>query len=270
MMNTNLIILLFFFLNALIDARSQELVEAMCYGGKQQLKEFINAEMVYPEKALQDQTEGIVVIHFAVDESGKVTEKSVANSVSPEIDREALRLFSKLLWHPATYYKTPVSVKQSLPLEFNIKKYNRIVKRRGYSALNYPVANYDTTNRIYDYGKVDELPQPVFEEDDMNLGKFIAQNTKYPEIAYKQNISGTVKVQFVVEPSGNISNSIIVEHLGAGCCEEAQRVMGLIKWKPGIKNDKAVRTMLVLGITFGGGVNSSFEYFPASHGSTMQ
>ncbi len=268
-MNTRILLVLFFYV-AILNINAQELVEAKCYGGKQQLREFINAEMVYPETALQNNTEGTVVIYFVIDEKGKVIEKSVANSISPEIDREALRLFSKILWYPATLYNNPVSVKQSFPLKFQINKYKKAVKRRGYSNHRYPFENYDTSNIIYDYGKVDKLPEPIFEEEGMSLGKFIAENTKYPETAFRLNISGTVKVLFVVEPSGNVSNSSIVEHVGAGCCEEAQRVIRLIKWKPGIKDNMAVRTMLVLGITFGGGSNSSFEYFPTQHGGTMQ
>lgn len=249
---------------------TQELVEAKCYGGKQQLKAFLHAEMVYPEKALADKTEGTVVIHFVVDESGRVVQKSVANTVSPELDGEALRLFSKILWYPATLYNNPVSIKQSFPVMFNIRKYKRIVERRGYSDLKYPVINYDTSDKIYDYSKVEQLPEPIFSDKYMTLGKFIAENTRYPETAYKQNISGTVKMLFVIETSGNISNSHVLEYVGAGCSEEAQRVLGLLKWKPGIVNGIAVRTMLILGISFGGGDDSSFEYFPAHHGSTMQ
>jgi TonB family protein len=261
---------LIFLVFAISHSYAQELIEAKCYGGKQQLKAFLNAEMVYPEKALKNNTEGTVVIYYVVDEKGKVVEQEIALSVSPELDSEALRLFSKILWQPGTLYGNPVSMKQSFPLKFDIKKYNRLVKKRGYDKIEYPTDNVDTSDKIYDLSKVETLPQPVFEEKDMTLAKFISDNTKYPESAFKQNINGTVKVLFVIEPSGNISNCMIRQHVGGGCNEEAKRVISLIDWDPGLVNGKAVRTMLVLGITFGGGTGSSFEYFPAHHGSTMQ
>jgi len=255
---------------AFLDTHAQELLEAKCYGGKQQMRIFFNAEMVYPEKALQDKTEGTVVIYYVIDEKGNVFEKNIELSVSPELDREALRLFSKLLWHPAALYGNPVAIKQSFPLKFEIKKYNRVVKKRGYSDIKYLVEEIDTSNKIYNSDKIDRLPEPLFDEKGMKLRRFIAENTQYPETAFKQNINGTVKLQFVVEPSGNLSNCIIVENVGGGCNEEAKRVIRLLKWKPGIKNNMAVRTMIVFGITFGSDRDSSFEYFPTQHGSTMQ
>ncbi|MCD4679231.1 MAG: energy transducer TonB [Bacteroidales bacterium] len=265
-----LAILLLLFFTAVFDTTAQDLIEAKCYGGEQSLKAFINAEMLYPEKALKNYTEGTVVIYFVVDEKACVIEKTISLSVSPELDNEALRLFSKILWYPASLNSNPVSVKQSFPVKFDIKKYSRIVKRRGYSELKYPAEVIDTSNKIYDTGKLDKLPVPLFREKEMNFAKFIAKNTRYPEAAFKQNISGAVKLQFVIEPSGNVSNSIIVENVGGGCNEEAQRVIGMIKWKAGIKNNMAVRTMIQIGITFGSAGDSAFEYFPTHHGSGMQ
>lgn len=253
-----------------MNTYSQELIEAKCYGGKEQLRSFLNAEMVYPEKDLQEGKEGTVVIYFVLDERGKVVERNIELSVSPLIDKEALRLFSKILWQPATLYNNPVSIKQSFPINFNIKKYKRIVKRRGYSDIPYPIENIDTSNLIYDLDKLDHIPDAIFEEKGMNLSKFIAENTIYPETAFKQDIKGTVKLLFVIEPSGNVSNCHVTESVGGGCNEEAKRIIRMIKWKPGIKNGMAVRSLLSFGITFGGAGNSSFEYFPTHHGSTMQ
>ena len=55
----------------------------------------------------------------------------------------------------------------------------------------------------------------------MSFGKFIAENLKYPELAYTQNIAGDVELSFIVETSGRISNLEVVNPLGGGCTEEA-------------------------------------------------
>jgi TonB family protein len=91
---------------------------------------------------------------------------------------------------------------------------------------------------------------PVFDEKDMTLAKFISQNINYPEIAYRQNISGKVLLSFIIEPQGRISNIQVLRPVGGGCTEEAVRVARLIKWNPGIKDGMAVRTNMQLEFTF--------------------
>jgi protein TonB len=94
------------------------------------------------------------------------------------------------------------------------------------------------------------MPSPIFTTPAINLAGYIAANLKYPEAAIKQNLSGNVKLGFVVEPHGKISNLMILNSLGAGCNEEAIRLVRLIKWMPGIKNDLAVRTRMSISINF--------------------
>jgi TonB family protein len=103
---------------------------------------------------------------------------------------------------------------------------------------------------IYDLKSVDRWPRPVFSAFDCNLSSFLHKNLVYPEAAFKQNISGTAKLQFVVETSGRISNIHVLEPVGGGCTEEAIRVVKLINWYPGLKNNTAVRTFMPFEITF--------------------
>jgi TonB family protein len=249
---------------------SQEFLNAQCYGGKSQLRLFLNSEMHYPEQDLKQGIEGSVVIGFITDDKGKVTEKYILESLSPDIDKEAMRLFSMILWEPAKHYGNPVSSEQTFELKFDVGKYKRIAKKRGRNIIHYTDSEIDSTNSIYDFDKLDVIPEPVFGESDMNLARFISENTHYPESAYKQNIQGTVKLLFVIEQSGNISNCKVIQSVAGGCNEEAKRVIRLINWKPGVKNGKIVRTLVSFGISFGNGSDSKYEYFPAQHGSTMQ
>ena len=84
----------------------------------------------------------------------------------------------------------------------------------------------------------------------MTLSKFIYKNIVYPNMAFKQDISGKVTLKFVVEPTGRISNIIIDKPVGGGCSQEAIRLAKLLRWMPGIKNKMAVRTNMSLDITF--------------------
>ncbi len=66
----------------------------------------------------------------------------------------------------------------------------------------------------------------------------------------EHNLSGTETVEFIVEASGRISNIRPIAHIGGGCCEEAVRLVKLLKWYPGIKGNMAVRTSVSINITF--------------------
>ncbi|OQX75503.1 MAG: hypothetical protein B6D64_11525 [Bacteroidetes bacterium 4484_276] len=228
----------------------QEYVHAEVYGGKQQLREFIKEELVYPEKALNENTEGTVILSFIVKSDGAIENLKVSQSVSPELDNEAMRIFNQLLWDPANYRGMQLDEEQSMEFPFKLKKYKRCAKHRGYSEINYPYTLVDQSLTIYKGHQLDERAKPIFKEKGMGFNQFIAKNLVYPEAAMKQNIRGTVEVFFVVEPSGRVSNVKVLKPVGAGCSQEAIRLIKMLKWMPGIKDGKAVRTKLILKISF--------------------
>ena len=229
---------------------AQSLTFPKPWGGNRLLKEFIKEEMVYPEKALQDKTEGTVELSFVVNKDGSISDLKITRSVSPEIDNEALRIFKKILWEPATRIGEPVNYVYSFKIKFDIKKYKKICKARGYTTLQYPFKPVDNSNKIYTLKEVTRTPVPLFSSRDCNFSTFVANNLKYPEAAFKQAVSGVVKLKFVVEPTGRISNIVAEKTVGAGCTEEAIRVVRLLRWNPGVFNTKAVRTFMTIEIAF--------------------
>jgi len=236
--------------SSLPTAYSQGYIHAEVYGGKMQLKDFIKEELVYPVKAKKDKVEGTVILSFTVKSDGSVKNLDVAQSVSPELDAEATRIFRQLLWDPAEYRGMKLDEEQTMEFPFKLSKYKRCIKHRGYDEIAYPFTPMDTSMHIYKPKQLDERVKPVFDEDGMTFSKFIGQNLSYPDAAMKQNIQGTVEIFFVVEPSGRVSNIQIVEPVGAGCSQEAIRLIKMLDWMPGIKNDMAVRTELTLSISF--------------------
>ena len=229
---------------------AQEYLPPRPYGGKKQLKEFILSELEFPEKALNDKVNDKVIINFFIDSKGKASLYKIKKSVSPEVDKEALRILKKILWKPAIFMGKPISHDHSIEIKFNYKQYRKICKRRGYNKIIYPFKPVDTTNKIYSFKKVEFIPTPVFKNKNQSINEFIAKKIEYPPAAKQQGLTGTVKISFIVETSGRISNIVILNHLGAGCDEEAVRVLKLIKWMPGIDKGKAVRVKMVLDVTF--------------------
>jgi protein TonB len=92
---------------------------------------------------------------------------------------------------------------------------------------------------------------PAYVEGTDALLKFFAAKIKYPELARKAGIEGKVYISFIVNRDGHVSNPEIIKGIGAGCDEEALRVVSLLgKWIPGKQNGKAVRVKMSIPIVF--------------------
>jgi hypothetical protein len=248
---------------------AQEFFPASPFGGKQLLKEFFNDHLVYPRDELSNGTEGNVALAFDVDMHGHISQLKLLQAVCPAINKEAIRLFKLLLWEPASYRGRPVADHQEITIPFNIKHYRKISRMRGYDTLSFPRRPADTSFKTYAYNQTSVVPLPVFSKKDITFQSFMKDNFHYPESAFKQNITGIVKVDFVVEPYGIISNINTDNHLGAGCTEEAIRLVKLIRWMPGIADGKAVRVKMNLSITFSLDGKNKFEYQPNQASNSM-
>ncbi len=81
--------------------------------------------------------------------------------------------------------------------------------------------------------------------------KYIGDKMKYPAQARRMGIEGKVFVEFVIGKDGSISEVRAVKGIGAGCDEEAVRVVQAApSWTPGKQRGKAVKQRMVLPITF--------------------
>ena len=239
------------------------------YGGNQLMKEFICDEMSYPEKAMKNKTEGTVEVAFTVFPDGKKVNMHVIESVSPELDEEAMRICELILFYPAIQSSKHIIADVTIPVKFNIKKYERHCKRNDFEDYEPYQGAIDTSLVIYSTRSLDKMPSPAFKDPSMTFPKFIMENLKYPEIAFRQNISGEVELSFVVETSGRISNIEAINPLGGGCTEEAIQLIRKILWKPGILNNKAVRSFMTASISFSLTNDGNHKYLPNNNNTTM-
>ncbi|MCY1225116.1 Gram-negative bacterial tonB protein [compost metagenome] len=105
----------------------------------------------------------------------------------------------------------------------------------------------DTGNEILNIGVLQANPE--FPGGIKNFLALVGEKFKTPEID-EQGIM-KIFVYFVVEKDGTLSNIKVLRDPGYGLGEEAIRVLKSIKtkWKPGIQNDKPVRTAYNLPIS---------------------
>jgi periplasmic protein TonB len=81
--------------------------------------------------------------------------------------------------------------------------------------------------------------------------EYVLSKLKYPAQARRMDIEGKVFVEFVIEKDGSITDVKAIKGIGAGCDEEAVRVVSESpKWKPAKQRGKSVRQRMVLPITF--------------------
>ncbi len=81
--------------------------------------------------------------------------------------------------------------------------------------------------------------------------KMASENLRYPAQARRMNVEGKVFVEFVVDKEGKISNIVVVKGIGAGCDEEAIRILKLSPdWLPAKQRGKPVKQRIVLPIFF--------------------
>ena len=104
--------------------------------------------------------------------------------------------------------------------------------------------------------EADEIFTIVEEQPTPNGGMsafyaFVRKNLKYPSQARRMGIEGKVFVQFVVDKDGKITDVQAIKGIGAGCDEEAIRVLkNHPKWKAGKQRGRPVRVRMVIPITF--------------------
>lgn len=81
--------------------------------------------------------------------------------------------------------------------------------------------------------------------------EYIGKKLKYPAQARRMGTEGKVFVQFVINKDGSISDVVAIKGIGAGCDEEAVRIIQASPaWAPGKQRGKPVKQRMVLPITF--------------------
>lgn len=250
-------------------------------GGYKALQEFIEKEKKYPDEALKKREAGTVYVVFTVDTLGNVVHPKVATSVSPSLDREALRIVRKMpKWIPSREGGKKISMDFTVIIRFSAPPLplgpEEHVIRMKCNDLPEELEAPADTSKIYDV--VDTMPS--FQGD---LMTYLYNETRYPAIAEETSAEGRAVVRFVVERDGSISHVKLIRSLASSYAipiidsmtaeyrlkaeahnkalkamdEEAARVIkSMPKWKPGKQHGENVRVWTVLPVSFKANKNS--------------
>ena len=110
--------------------------------------------------------------------------------------------------------------------------------------------------------QTEQKQEPVYEQDKveqkaeftggmMKQIEFMMQNLKYPKEAEKDGASGTVRVHFIVEKDGTLTDVKVPDSVHKALDAEGIRlVKAMPKWTPAKVKGKAVRSKMMLPVQF--------------------
>jgi protein TonB len=88
-------------------------------GGKDALRNFISQNVKYPDKAKKQGVQGKVFVSFVINKKGEVRNAKIERGVSPEIDKEAIRVIKSMpKWTPGKEKGKPAKVQFTVPINF--------------------------------------------------------------------------------------------------------------------------------------------------------
>lgn len=226
-----------------------QVVPAEPIASKNIIKEFFQKSLIYPTEDLKTNKSGKVTISFNIDSQGIASNHQIVSSFSDSASVVALDLVKKLLWAPATRNALPIDSQREYTVEFNAKSYLKYIKKNPRIQLPKLEFPLDSSYVIYNTKQLFDAARPYF-SDNNNMASYIATNLKYPENALAREVEGTVRLRFVVETDGNISNITILKSVGGGCDNEAIRLIQQTRWIPASKDGYHVRSFVEQDITF--------------------
>ena len=90
-------------------------------GGTGGWNEWLMANIIYPETSRERGEQGSVNVAFVIERDGSITNVEIIRGVSPELDREAMRLVSSMPnWSPALIKGKLVHSRCSVGIKFKL------------------------------------------------------------------------------------------------------------------------------------------------------
>lgn len=218
-------------------------------GGKDAQIKFLATNIKYPQEARKAGIQGMVYVTYVVEKDGSITDVRFLRGIGGGCDEEAVRVIKAMpSWIPGTQRGEAVRVQFNLPIRFTLDG-DGVSKNKETTVFAYSVV--EKTPQLADeqvFAVVDEMPE--FKAQEMTLIEFLSTNIKYPAVARKEGIEGTIFVTFIVEKDGSLNDIKLLRGIGGGCDQEAMRVVKLLSFTPGKQRGKTVAVQYNLPIKF--------------------
>jgi TonB family protein len=94
------------------------------------------------------------------------------------------------------------------------------------------------------------LKMPTLPGGNQAFIKFVAENLKYPELALKNLVEGTVYLEYTVDNIGIVADEVVIHGIGSGCDEEALRLVRMLKYNPAMNRGVKMKVKMKTRIRF--------------------
>ncbi len=197
-------------------------------GGYDALMKYLQENVKYPPKAIEDSIQGRVIVQILIDSLGYVGDVKVAHSVSEELDAEVVRVVKTLpRFSPGREFGKAVSMWYTLPVTFKLQ------------------------DKLEPEKPKDVEVKAEFPGGEEALNQFLKDNIKYPPKAAKKRIQGRVEVACWIDKSGKIHDVRVVDSVDKDLDKEAVRVCRLLPdFIPASVNGEPVEVLFKLPIKF--------------------
>ncbi|KAB1065588.1 energy transducer TonB [Salibacter halophilus] len=176
------------------------------------MKGVFNSKMEIPKKY---KTTARAVIHYRVNKEGKVDSTSVIVSGSDYSDTLALKIIEEMEFEPGIYNFEKASYSNEMILNTYKDGDTKVTVGEYYYSGDKNTVFYGV-DREMDYkiaataSHIVET-KPYFKGGNDELGPYLDENLTYPEVSKDRRNAGVVFSQFIVEPSGVISQCEILQ-----------------------------------------------------------
>ncbi len=105
-----------------LSAAAMAITPASFPGGEAAEKEYIAANLKYPQAAKDNGIEGVVSVVFTVKADGSIGNIKIKRMIDPDLESEAIRLVKQMpAWTPANDNGTPVESTAETDISFSLE-----------------------------------------------------------------------------------------------------------------------------------------------------
>lgn len=211
-------------------------------------RSWVVSQFKYPPHAVENKIEGQIVFEFIVEVDGSLTNVKFLKSPDPVFESEIVRILqTSPKWTPGLVENKPVRVKQVIPIDCILGEEPVLIHTVSELLVDSTIKDDETGELIINVNKL-----PKFQNGHLNKFRdWVITEIEYPENSIKEDVEGSVIVEFVIEKDGSLSNIIFLQFPDVVMAQEVYRVLLMSpKWTPGEKDGKLVRVKHVLSIEF--------------------
>lgn len=197
-------------------------------GGIPALKKYLDTNLDFPLVADLAE-ERLVIVEFVINADGKPHDSKIIWGQNDTANIAAKKLINAMpKWFPGLNDDLPVSTWVRLPITY----YRPVIKGRIQSD-HAQISSEIRQSLYFDIDFPGAVTKATFPGGASGLKAYLAENLEYPRIAKENGVFGSVLVRFTVSKNGTPENFVVERGIGAGCDEEALRLLKMMpKWKP--------------------------------------